>query len=275
MTTKKQHYYPRCLLKHFANDKDKVNVYISQTNKILVNNYKDVCAYHHAYESSDGIDNILENKLGHFESKACSIVNYILKNIDPENLIINDKQRYVLFQYIFLQYIRTDAGRINFINYFENIFSHQPRNYPISLEEIKINKSKIQKFNAVFKQSDRLESLLNHMVLSPFMEFHIAISPKPLLTSDNPVIVTDNWSNLIFPISPHYCIQFQHRNKKRIESLFIPLTRMQTRYINQATINTANYFVISNEPFNIFHGSYLYNRFKNKNWRIGSPHLPQ
>jgi hypothetical protein len=275
MTTKKQHYYPRCLLKYFANDNDKVNVYISQTNKILVNNYKDVCAYNYAYESSDSIDNILENKLGHFESKACSIVNYILKNIDPENLIINDEERYVLFQYIFLQYIRTDAGRVNFINYFENIFSHQPRNYPISLEEIKINKSKIQKFNAVFKQSDRLESFLNHMVLSPFMEFHIAISREPLLTSDNPVIITDNWSNLIFPISPHYCIQFQHSNVKKIESLFIPLTPMQTRYINQATINTANYFVISNEPFNIFHGAYLYNRFKNKNWRIGSPHLPQ
>lgn len=169
MTTKKQHYCPRCLLKHFANDNDKVNVYISQTNKILVNNYKNLCAYNYAYESSDSIDNILENKLGHFESKTCSIVNYILKNINPENLIINDEERYVLFQYIFLQYLRTDAERVNFINYFENIFSHQPRNYPISLEEIKMNKSKIQKFNAVFKQSDRLESLLDHMVLSPFM----------------------------------------------------------------------------------------------------------
>ena len=30
----KQHYYPRGLLKHFANDRDMVHTFIVQTNKI-------------------------------------------------------------------------------------------------------------------------------------------------------------------------------------------------------------------------------------------------
>lgn len=34
MVTKKQHYYPRCLLKHFSDSQGKVNVYIHQANKL-------------------------------------------------------------------------------------------------------------------------------------------------------------------------------------------------------------------------------------------------
>lgn len=32
-----------------------------------------------------------------------------------------------IFQYIHLQYLRTDAGRINFMNLIENPFTYKPR----------------------------------------------------------------------------------------------------------------------------------------------------
>ncbi|EON80106.1 hypothetical protein H700_11961 [Staphylococcus epidermidis 41tr] len=70
MITKKQHYYPRGLLKHFANDRDMVHTFIVQTNKIREMNYSNVCMKHYAYESRDIVDNILERLLGNYESKA-------------------------------------------------------------------------------------------------------------------------------------------------------------------------------------------------------------
>ena len=62
-----------------------------------------------------------------------------------------------------LQYLRTDAGRINFISLFENLFSYVPRNKPIELKEIRSdeNKNKIDKFNRIFKQDGILENYLN------------------------------------------------------------------------------------------------------------------
>ena len=41
--TKKQHYYPRCLLKHFADEHDKVNVYIRKANRVSKMNYEKIC----------------------------------------------------------------------------------------------------------------------------------------------------------------------------------------------------------------------------------------
>ena len=39
MVTKKQHYYPRCLLKHFSDSQGEVNVYIHQANKLTKMKY--------------------------------------------------------------------------------------------------------------------------------------------------------------------------------------------------------------------------------------------
>ncbi|MGZ9437489.1 DUF4238 domain-containing protein, partial [Staphylococcus epidermidis] len=44
-------------------------------------------------------------------------------------------------------------------------------------------------------------------------------------------------------------------------------------YVNEATINTANYFIISNKEFTRYQYKYIDNRFNNKNWEIGYPHV--
>ncbi|WP_270234845.1 DUF4238 domain-containing protein [Staphylococcus warneri] len=274
MVTKKQHYYPRCLLKHFASGDKKVFVYIRKGNKEALMNYEKLCASNYTYESDNQIDNVLERKLGMYESKIEPIIDNIIKNYKINNFSVSEKDQQELFQYLWLQYLRTDAGRINFVNLFENIFSYNPRKGPLDLEEIekKENKDKIKRFNLVFKQGNRLEKLIESFRKTDIMNFHIARSMGNLLTSDNPVIGTDNWAQIMLPIAPRICIVFQHDIINSSNSLQVMLTPDKTRYLNEATINTGNYYIISNEDFSDKQREYIENRFNNKNWICSYPH---
>ena len=271
--TKKQHYYPRCLLKYFADEYDEVNVYIRQANKLSKVNYERLCFSDYSYESDDIIYNILENKLGHYEAKMGAIVNDILNHFSDEDFTVTREQQEFLYLYMWLQYLRTDAGRINFITMYENIFSHKPRTLPIELTEIKDNQEKIKNFNKLFKQDGVLESYLKNFEKPETMNFYIAISEDNLLTSDNPVIGTDGWKRIILPICPCLCIEFIDNSIDEAKTMFIKLTPDHIKYLNEATINTANYFVISNKPFTLSQNNYLYNRFNNKNWTFSKPHF--
>ena len=275
MVTKKQHYYPRCLLKHFANDDKKVFVYIRQGDKIERMNYEKICASNYTYESDNQVDNVLEHKLGKYESKIEPIIDDIIKNCMTNKLSVSEEDQQELFQYLWLQYLRTDAGRILFVNLFENMFSYEPRKEPLDLKEIekKENKEKINRFNKVFKQGNKLERILKNFRKTNNMNFHIAISMENLLTSDNPVIGTDNWKQIMLPIAPRICIVFQHDSINSSKGLQVILTSTKTRYLNEATINTGNYYIISNEDFSDKQLEYIDNRFNNKNWRWSYPHV--
>ncbi|WHI70101.1 DUF4238 domain-containing protein [Staphylococcus epidermidis] len=114
MVTKKQHYYPRCLLKHFANDDKKVFVYIRQGDKIERMNYEKICASTYTYESDDQVDNVLEQKLGKYESKIEPIIDDIINNCMTNNFSVSKEDQQELFQYLWLQYLRTDAWKNSF-----------------------------------------------------------------------------------------------------------------------------------------------------------------
>ena len=271
--TKKQHYYPRCLLKHFADEHDKVNVYIRKANRVSKMNYEKICVSNYSYESDDVVDNILENKLAVYEEKMGSIIDYILKSITSPNFTVTNEQQEFLYQYMWLQYIRTDAGRINFVTVHENLFSYKPRTLPIELTEINDSAEKIKKFNKLFKQDRILESYLTLLKKPDTMNFHIAVSEENLLTSDNPVIGTDEWRRIVLPICPFFCLAFTDRSIDVTQNVVTKLGPDNIRYLNEATINTANYFVISNKPFTLAQGTYLYNRFKNPNWTFSKPHF--
>lgn len=282
--TKKQHYYPRCLLKHFANEQGLVNVYIRQANELLKLNYENIGASNYSYESNDTIDNILENRLSHYEAKVSVIIGnilskteHMLKNFTKDTSIITEEEQSFLYKYMWLQYIRTDAGRIIFMMSLENIclrkFKNKPREFPIELDEIKANNQKIETFNKLLKQDGVLESILNSFEKPDTMNFHIAISGENLLTSDNPVIGTDKWKRIILPISPNLCIEFIDNSIDVTNTIFIKLPQENTKYLNKATINTANYFILSNEEFTFSQNNYLYNRFKNTSWKFSKPHF--
>lgn len=273
MVTKKQHYYPRCLLKHFANDDKKVFVYIRQGDKIERMNYEKICASTYTYESDDQVDNVLEQKLGKYESKIEPIIDDIINNCMTNNFSVSKEDQQELFQYLWLQYLRTDAGRILFVNLFENMFSYNPRKKPLDLKEIEENKEKINRFNKVLKEENKLEKVLKFFTKNNNMNFHIAMSIDNLLTSDNPVIGTDNGKQIMLPIAPRICIVFQHDSINRSEDLQVILKSNKTRYLNEATINTGNYFIISNEKFSDKQQKYIDNRFNNENWKPSYPHV--
>ncbi|OHO72678.1 hypothetical protein HMPREF2580_04030 [Staphylococcus sp. HMSC036D05] len=277
MVTRKQHYYPRGLLKHFANEQNKVYVYIPQSNKISTMDYANVCVKKDTYESNDKVDNILENILGNYESQVCSIVEIILKNTDVYELSITVSQQQILYRYMWLQFLRTDAGRIHFMSLYENIFSYKNRTQPIELEEIKNNKNqeRINNFNYVFKQTKVLEKFLKAIEIPDNMFFHIARSRTDLITSDNPVIITDNGKQLLLPISQNLCIEFQDASANYSNNLIVELFPQKARYLKEATINTANYCVIANNPVDIKLNNYIYKRFRKENWKIGAPHIPK
>lgn len=77
----------------------------------------------------------------------------------------------------------------------------------------------------------------------------------------------------MLPIAPRICIVFQHDSINSSKGLQVILTSNKTRYLNEATINTGNYYIISNEDFSDKQLEYIDNRFNNKNWRWSYPHV--
>ena len=273
MVTRKQHYYPRSLLKNFGDDNSTVFVYIRQANKIAKLSYENICFKRDAYESGGIIDNILENKLSTIEAKACGIIKNILQNWANENFKISQDDEEMIFKYMILQQLRTDTGRINFISRITTPSVYIPRTRPIEIDEIQENKTKIELFNYMFKQPNRFEQLISGINQPDTMKFHIAISENNLLTSDNPIIGIDNWKQIILPIHPNICLEFQDKGVNRSQNLIVKLTDDKVKYLNQATINTASYYIISNKEFSLEENNYIYNRFNNPNWKFQSPHF--
>lgn len=269
MVTRKQHYYPRSLLKHFSKD-GKVVVYVRKANRVMKMSYSKVCFSKDTYESCGVVDNILENKLSVFEAKIGDIIRYIVNNWYKPNFEISKANRDTIYQYMWLQYLRTDAGRIIFVSNLDKIFSPSSRIKPIDLDEIQECQDLIERFNYTFKEKEFLECFLASYQCPENMKLHIAISRENLLTSDNPVIGTDNWKQIILPISPNLCIEFQDESINSSPNLIVELRSDKIRFLNEATINTANYYVISNQDFTLTQQFYLYSRFRSSSWRFGT-----
>ena len=209
MVTKKQHYYPRSLLKHFADSTSKFYVYNCVANIEQYVHYESICYKKYTYEekiSDDRIivDNILENKLSRFEGEISEIVEHIVSSRKP--CILNQSEIETIWKYMFLQEIRTDSGRVRLVSNFINHFS-ESREFPIELTEIKNNLENINIFNKVMKKDKNLESFLSFFKKPKQMNFHISIG-NGFLTSDNPVVSTfgppniPNGFQILMPISP-------------------------------------------------------------------------
>lgn len=119
MVTKKQHYYPRSLLKYFSNEDSKLNAYIAKSDSYAYINYENVCHKKYAYETNDKVDNVLENELSKYEGEFSKVVDSILKNYHHKEFSISDEYIDIAWKYLFLQDTRTDSGKIRLISNFE------------------------------------------------------------------------------------------------------------------------------------------------------------
>ena len=273
MVTKKQHYYPRTLIKHFANEDKRLYAFIRMENKVRYKNYKDVCYHNCTYEGSSGVDNILENKLSLLEGKLAPIIDKIVNNINQNRVSVNLKNTEIdfLYKYIFLQYIRTDSGRIRFIRGFGNM-KYISKKYQYKIDEINDSKKReILEFNDRFKQEGVLENLVNYIVKPNFMNFHIVIGEN-FITSDNPVIGLDEGMQLYMPISSNFCIAFQHDFVNCSREIPVEITSVKEKFINECQIETANYYIMSSKNFDLNTNWYIYRRFHEKDWEKKSKH---
>lgn len=273
MVTKKQHYYPRTLIKHFANEDKRLYAFIRMENKVQYKNYQNVCYQNYTYEGSSGVDNILENKLSLLEGKLAPIIDKIVNNINQNRVSVNLKNTEIdfLYKYIFLQYIRTDSGRIRFIRGFGNM-KYISKKYQYKIDEINDSKNReILEFNDRFKQEGVLENLVNYIVKPNFMNFHIVIGEN-FITSDNPVIGLDEGMQLYMPISSNFCIAFQHDFVNCSREIPVEITSVKEKFINECQIETANYYIMSSKNFDLNTNWYIYRRFHEKDWEKKSKH---
>ena len=151
MKTRMQHYYPRCLVKHFVDEEGKTYAYVGSSKKMIRINPDKLFMKRDCYEADNGIDNQLEIKLSQYESQVGKLIDGLL-SLD-ENRILNllDEEKWILFRYIYLQYTRTDSGRIKLIERIQAGRQYSVRKKQVALREIKEKKSKIKTFNRVMK----------------------------------------------------------------------------------------------------------------------------
>lgn len=282
MVTKKQHYYPRTLLKHFADESDSVYVYIcsAKENKFEHMDYKNICSAEKTYElkkeevNSENINqlehkfSLLEQKLGPIIDKI--IVNNNIKIWNKPSITISEEDIEFLYTYMHIQFIRTDRGRINFINALRDR-NYVQRKYPIELEEIKIKKDDIKEFNKELIKEGNFEKLLKVLKKPKHMNFHIFTGD--FITSDNPVIGLDNWEQIFMPISPNLCLGFQTNRFSSSNNLIVSFTKEKNEYLNQSQIETANYFIISKNEFDSKIKFYIKSRFRDSNWQNKTKHF--
>ena len=265
MTTRMQHYYPRCLVKHFVDEEGKTYAYLGSSKKMIRTNPTKLFMKRDCYEGDNGIDNQLEIKLSQYESQVGKVVDKLLSFDVDKILNILDEEKWILYRYIYLQFIRTDAGRIKVIEKIEAGGQSASRKNQLELSEINGKENKIKKFNQVMKKGINLDMYINNLALNyrfRNMHMHIEFSEVPFWTSDNPVIILDDWREILFPIHPYVCIVFQHTDINCSEKLVVQMTSEKVNYINKCQLNTANYCVISSTPFTFEQQMELYNHFK-------------
>lgn len=272
---KKQHYYPKFLMKYFANEDQKIYTYIRKINEIKYLNYKSICADDYFYETDEIVDNILENKFSVYESKMALIVDKIIKEFERKiktedftlEINLTDDEIDFIFKYLWIQYLRTDRGKIEFIRgtFYE---SYTYREVPLDIDDIQESKeSKAREtleFNRIFKSGNNLEEFFERFKKTSSTNFQIFIG-KNFITSDNPVIGFYKNVRICMPISKNIYLAFNE--SKNYENMIVALTEEQERNLNRGQIATANYYVISKEEFDIATNFYIYRRFKDPNFK--------
>lgn len=268
---KNQHVVPRSYLRNFENSDGKVFAYNWVTKKVSEAKIENICSHKYTYEVSNKCrDNILEDELSHLEAEFMPSIQKVIDDINDGILTQKSIDCEMLYKYIMLQYMRTDSGRIMVLRALKGM---QPLDHHMDLKEIKLNENLIREFNLKFKTEDELQNLLDKYYIFDHPMIRVGkTTDRKLLTSDNPVIAyyVPNKTffesmKLVLPISPNiclYCFSLDHYRKYQTEQLELPYyldSRLVDEY-NQSIVNVSNYWVVSQEKFNLLDYNLLYNR---------------
>lgn len=195
-------------------------------------------------------------------------IHKILDHVDKGTLNRSCIDSEICYKYIMLQYMRSDSGRVLMGRAMSKL---SPLDHHISLDEIAQNKDKDQIFNTRFKNEKELERILNLFYYLDHPLIKVGVSKeRKFLTSDNPVIALylsndDLARKLILPISPRVCLYCASLDFERIyqneqESFPYEINKDLAIKYNQSIINVSNYWIISQDRFDIIDWNSIYNR---------------
>lgn len=261
MTVKNQHVVPRSYLKNFANSKGKVYTYNFCSKLYEEKDINDICSHRYTYEESKNkVDNCLEIEISRLEDEYLPYIHLIVKKIQEGTLERNDVNHEALFKFMYLQYIRTDSGRILRKRAEDGL---KPLDHHMNISEIKEKDRYRCKFNRDFKVEGNLQQELDFQYFIHRCTVRIGVTKnQKFLTSDNPVFAlylteTDKMPlKMVIPISPNVCIYcfcgdvYRLYQDQQPTFPYVVDDQLAMNY-NQSVINVANYWVISQAPFNI------------------------
>lgn len=272
-----QHYVQKRYLQNFLSKDNKTfYVYNLKAEKIYKSSPKKVCFEKYTYESQDEINNKLENHIKRYEDLGIKVINKIIERQELNTDDFPFKELGDLYNYIYLQLLRTNAGRIIYESVkdsmeqgIDNAFS-VPREH-IDNDEIGQNETLINRFNTrAIESLDNFDNEITSLwkYLYPYMGIEIHKSNNlRLLTSDNPVfcgsiykqIIVENrpkkipsFSNMKLAISPYLMVEiyistdFLRQGNIVINNV---ITDDDVKSFNRNIISNSNYFIISPTEF--------------------------
>lgn len=263
--TKRQHYVQREYIKNFCIDNSEFvyayNVCVGNEKKLKTTS---LCVIKEMYEISGNLDNRIENHLKEFEDKG---IQQIKKIVDFESIngdIFTNEDLKSLYQYVFLQLIRTKSGQLVFQSIKENLdlkFSKPSKH--VSNSELYKNSEIINRnIKWIHDNMNEFDDVIDSLWIAfhDSMRFGLYVSEKPLLiTSDCPVD-TDVIPGIYYPcmcylkmaLTPRILLDIEivMNDSMKVCNFFkCELTNDIAFDFNEKIISNANYWVMSSNEF--------------------------
>lgn len=263
--TKRQHYVQREYIKNFCiNNTDSVNAY-----NICAGNEKklkptSLCVIKEMYEISGNLDNRIENHLKEFEDKG---IQQIKKIVDFESIngdIFTNEDLKSLYQYVFLQLIRTKSGQLVFQSIKENLdlkFSKPSKH--VSNSELYKNSEIINRnIKWIHDNMNEFDDVIDSLWIAfhDSMRFGLYVSEQPLLITSDCPIDTDVIPGIYNPcmcylkmaLTPRILLDIEivMNDSMKVCNFFkCELTNDIAFDFNEKIISNANYWVMSSNEF--------------------------
>lgn len=236
MTTKKQHYIPRMILKNFTYfripmRKPLIYYFDKQKNIECLIDIKNVCRKNYLYEFKDENNNNIytnlnENYFSRLESKWAEIIKKI-KNDD--NLNDNDISQLCLL--IFYQLVRTPE----IIKYGENFMSDH-----LSLKQFQARNYSLI-YSITPKYSEKIIKTFFSKIPNHYLKIYKTEAKNDvfLLNKTRPVLVLKDDLSFYFPIDAHYCLVLKNEDTQ----MYVSINKETLFFINKETFLNGTQFL--------------------------------
>ena len=201
-----QHYVPEFYLKNFSQNGKQIFVFDKVVQKHFSSSISSVASQQSFYDNS--ANESIENEIGMLETKTGSVLKDLIESlINNQFLKIDNKQKDILIQFIWLQMNRTLESRIHFGSIKPYIFS-KLANVPFKMD-----------VTEVLNQTGLSNSHIEFIRSSPENSFAL-----DMLGSRN-FIVVKNQTQIDFLTSDEPVIRHLHSEiDHRVYEIFLPIT---------------------------------------------------